>query len=160
MSKNLVKTRKQLEELGLMTLRDVAYLTGLDTKTILRWYRWRDHKYFKFPEGIELPRKELVDVHSQVCFKIADKPRIEEVSYCLQTDYRGMMSHVNSYFGSLFAPGFPKLTENRVNIGLLDTWLATGYVDVRIRAMELKYADRDTVADEYVEMRDKLIGRA
>lgn len=81
-----------------VSISTVAYLIGVSTVTIIRWYKWWENSEFEKPEGLQLPEYYFMDRRRTKYFKKADIPILKEFKLRLATTHKGCMADFNATY--------------------------------------------------------------
>ena len=74
-----------------------AQILDISTKTIIRWYKWYNSKYYEKPVGLVLPEPEI-DNRGTMLFTLAQVQELQRFSKLLKTEYRGCMAEFNAVY--------------------------------------------------------------
>lgn len=74
-----------------------AQILDVSTKTIIRWYKWYNSKYYEKPVGLVLPKPEI-DNRGTMLFTLAQVQELKRFSQLLKTEYRGCMAEFNAVY--------------------------------------------------------------
>lgn len=74
-----------------------AQILDVSTKTIIRWYKWYNSKYYEKPTDLVLPQPEI-DSRGTMLFTLSQVQELQRFSKLLKTEYRGCMAEFNATY--------------------------------------------------------------
>lgn len=96
---------------GYLTIGRAAYVVGVSTQTITRWYKWWESDGFEHPSDLYLPPYYHKDKRRTKHFKKEDIMFLKEFRNKLQTTHKGVMADFNAAYQ--WGKRGEKILENR-----------------------------------------------